>query len=146
MSRQLRISVQSPASEAAIAAVDEGLSEYNVAVGPLSDVRPLHVIAADESGNVGGGAIGRTWGLCCELQQLWVADVQRGKGLGTELMRSFEAEAKRRGCQLVYLDTFTFQAPALYGALGYTEVLRTEGFANGVAKHTMQKKLDASPR
>ena len=43
---------------------------------------------------------------------------------------------------LVYLDTFSFQAPSFYQARGYAEVLRTEGFTGGVIKLTMHKWLD----
>jgi GNAT superfamily N-acetyltransferase len=143
MSSHLRISVQSPASPAAIAIVDEGLDQYNIAGAPLTDVRPLHVIAEDWNGLVVGGAIGRTWGECCELQQLWVSPRERTNGIGSRLMDAFEKVAQDRGCLLVYLDTFSFQAPVFYGARGYTEVLRTTGFTGGVAKITMHKSLHA---
>ena len=70
-----------------------------------------------------GGAVGRSWGRCCEVQELWVDEMQRGRGIGTKLMGMVEAEARARGCTLVYLDTFTFQAPWLYQRLGF-EILR----------------------
>jgi len=133
--------VHSPASPAALAIVDAGLAEYNAAGAPLSDVFPLHVIATDAAGEVVGGAIGRTWGKCCELQQLWVSAANRATGTGSELLSEFERAAISRGCALAYLDTFSFQAPAFYAARGYAEVLRTVGFTGGVSKLTMRKAL-----
>ena len=137
------ISVHSPAPAEDIATIDAGLDEYNIAGAPLDDVRPLHVIAQATNGTVIGGAIGRTWGQCCELQQLWVSPELRSNGIGSQLMDAFEQEAQNRDCRLVYLDTFSFQAPVFYQARGYREVLRTAGFTGGVAKLTMHKDLHA---
>jgi len=136
-----RISVHSPAPAAVIAIIDTGIDDYNIAEAPLADVHPLHVIAEDPSGTVVGGAVGRTWGKCCELQQLWVSPPVRATGIGSRLMATFEQEARNRGCLLVYLDTFSFQAPVFYQARGYQEVLRTSGFTGSVVKFTMQKSL-----
>ncbi|MBK6980713.1 MAG: GNAT family N-acetyltransferase [Betaproteobacteria bacterium] len=129
-----------------MATVDAGLDEHNVRGAALHDVRPLHVIASDEDGRVIGGAIGRTWGKCCELQQLWVATECRRRSEGRLLMEAFECEAARRGCELVYLETFSFQAPAFYARLGYEEVLRTAGFPGGVVKSTMHKRIVTGDR
>ena len=136
------LSIHSPAPADAIAIVDPGLHAYNIARAPLGDVVALHLIAHDPGGTVVGGAIGRTWGECCELQQLWVSAELRSTGIGTELMDAFEQNAGSRGCRLVYLDTFSFQAPSFYQARGYAEVLCTEGFTGGVIKLTMHKWLD----
>ena len=139
-----RVAIESPAAPDALATVDAGIGEYSAPGAPFSNVRPLHVIATSDAGMVVGGAIGRTWGECCELQQLWVLAERRGNGTGTEILARFEREASGRGCRLAYLDTFSFQAPAFYTARGYVEVLRTVGFSGGVTKLTMQKELPAS--
>ena len=121
--------------------VDAGLDEYNRASSTIDEVRTLHVIATDNDGNVNGGALGRTWGQCCELQQLWVKLEERGNSIGTQLMDVFEQEAVERGCQLIYLDTFSFQAPEFYRKRGYTEVLRTAVRSGGEEKITMHKHI-----
>ena len=99
------------------AAVDDGLAEANQAT-PLQDVRRLSALARHQ-GEIVGGAIGRTWGQCCELQQLWVSTEHRRRGVGSRLLQAFERRAQERGCRLVYLDTFSFQAPVFYKAHGY---------------------------
>ena len=103
--------------------VDEGLENFNRTAADLASVRPLACFARTADGRCVGGAVGRTWGRCCEVRELWVDDVQRGRGIGTRLMGMVEAEARARGCTLLYLDTFTFQAPRLYQRLGF-EILR----------------------
>lgn len=55
---------------APLLAVDAGLEAHNRAAAPLDDVQPLAAIASLPSGEVIGGAVGRTWGGCCELLQL----------------------------------------------------------------------------
>lgn len=143
MSLQIQISVHIAAPAKAVAVVDAGLDSHNIASAPLVDVQLLHVIAQNRDGTVVGGAIGRTWGACCELQQLWVSEDLRSIGIGTRLMDAFEHQAQSRGCQLVYLETFSFQAPVFYQNRGYAEVLRIVGFTGSVIKFTLQKLLDA---
>lgn len=123
------------------AAVDGGLGDYNDSRAPLGNVMPLAVAARVENGRVIGGAIGRTWGACCELQQLWVAGVYRGQHIGSGLMQRFEAHAQERGCRIFYLETFSFQAQPFYAALGYRTIARIDGFPDAIAKFLMQKTL-----
>ncbi|WP_272899885.1 GNAT family N-acetyltransferase [Tolypothrix bouteillei] len=42
----------------------------------------------------------------------------RGEGYGDALLATAEQEAVKRGCQYVYLDTFSFQAPEFYRKQG----------------------------
>jgi ribosomal protein S18 acetylase RimI-like enzyme len=85
--------------------------------------------------------VGRTWGLCAELQQLWVSPAYRRRGIASQLVHAFESRARARGCTTVYLETFSFQAPALYRALGYEVRLELSGFAPGIGKFTMVREL-----
>ncbi|WP_374668642.1 GNAT family N-acetyltransferase [Ramlibacter sp.] len=124
-------------------AIDEGLGAANDAFAPLADVQPLGVDAHDAAGRLLGGANGRTWGDCAELQQLWVAPAHRRRGLGAAIVRRFEAEARARGCRLVYLDTFSFQAPAFYQSLGYRVASAIDGLGGGAVKYAMRKALPA---
>ena len=134
-------SIHESAHAAGLAAVDNGLDEYNLAVGRTGEVKRLCVFATDPSGEIVGGAVGRTWGRCCELQQIWVDSPRRNGGIGRRLMAEFEAEAIRRGCDLCYLDTFDFQAPEFYRKLGYHVELAIDGFGNRFTKYAMQKNL-----
>lgn len=124
--------------------VDVGLGAANDAAAPLHEVRALSSFARDAAGAVVGGAIGRTWGECCELQQLWVHDAWRRCGVGSRLVRQFEQRAAQRGCRIFYLETFSFQAPALYRSLGYRVVHEHRGFPHGIVKYLMQRE-DATP-
>lgn len=121
--------------------VDEGLDRHNRLTASLRDVRPLGVFARDGDGRIVGGAIGRTWGACAELQQLWVDEAARRAGVGSQLVARFEDAVSLRGCGLVYLDTLSFQAPDFYRRLGYEVALATGGYPEGIEKYRMHKKL-----
>jgi GNAT superfamily N-acetyltransferase len=125
--------------EDSLRVVDAGLEEYNWAVAPLADVSPVAAFAAEPSGQVIGGAVGRTWGRCCELLQLWVTPERRAAGVGSRLLRDFEARARGRGCSVFYLTTLSFQAPDFYRKHGYAELARIDGYPNGIVKYLMGK-------
>jgi ribosomal protein S18 acetylase RimI-like enzyme len=125
--------------------VDRGLGDFNESAAPLHQVKPLACFARRPEvsvvGSVIGGVVGRTWGLCAELQQLWVEPAHRRRGIASQLVRAFETKAWERGCRTVYLETFSFQAPALYRALGYGVRLELTGFAPGISKLVMVHEL-----
>jgi GNAT superfamily N-acetyltransferase len=126
-----------PPKETAL--VDRGLGEANTAAAPLHEVRPLVCFARTEGGRVVGGAVGRWWGPCCELQQLWVEPSYRRRGIGTQLIQAFEARAREHGCSTFYLETFSFQTPRLYELLGYTVAYEHKVYPHGIVKYVMVK-------
>jgi GNAT superfamily N-acetyltransferase len=134
-----------PTREAGI--VDDGLDAFNHDNAPLHDVAHVTCVARDDdAGGVIGGAVGRTWGECAELMQLWVAQGHRRKGVGATLVRLFEAHAARQGCRTCYLTTYSFQAPRLYSALGYEVAWEVRGFPQGIVKYEMVRTLDGPQR
>jgi GNAT superfamily N-acetyltransferase len=139
----IRLTVHDDVPPAEAAVIDAGLGAFNDEAMALRDVRGLAAFARDASNHVVGGAVGRTWGECCELQQLWVAPAHRRAGLGARLVREFEQRAVDRGCRRVSLETFSFQAQPFYEALGYSVALELRGYTQGVAKFTMTKPIAA---
>jgi len=126
--------------ESALQAVDTGLEAHNHAVAPLGDVRPLAATATLPTGEVIGGAVGRTWGGCCELLQLWVHPGHRGVGTASRLLTEFERRGESRGCHTFYLTTLSFQAPEFYRKRGYEVLARITGYPDGIAKYLMQRR------
>lgn len=122
--------------------VDAGLHLHNLHAVDLDAVRTLACFARDAAGRVQGGLRARQWGAAVEVQQVWIEPSLRRQGVGVRLMRLLEEEARRRGALLIYLDTFSFQAPAFYERCGFTAALRLDGFPDGIAKYVMVKRLD----
>ena len=56
---------------------------------------------------------------CLYIDTLWVKENFRNNGLGEVLLKETERIAKEKGCYLINLDTFTFQAKDFYIKHGY---------------------------
>jgi GNAT superfamily N-acetyltransferase len=101
-------------------AVGGGLSDFNDAVTGLSDRRPLAAVVRDpKTGDILGGAIGRSSLGLLFLDLFYLPQSHRGTGLGTEVLRLFEDEGRRRGCRAAVLYTISFQAPGFYERNGW---------------------------
>ena len=137
----IRIRIQDPPDEALLSVVDQGLGAFNEAAAPLHEVQPLACSAEVEGHGVVGGAVGRLWSGCVELQQLWISESLRGRGLGRQLLKAFEQLAIQRGAQSVFLDTFSFQAPQFYERQGYLCESTNLHYPYGIRKHRYIKLL-----
>jgi GNAT superfamily N-acetyltransferase len=89
--------------------------------------RELTVKIVDNSGELAAGMSGWTWGVAAGIGMTWVRKDTRGHGLGSRLLKEFEAEALARGCTHVFTTSFTFQAPGFYEQHGYQEIFRWNG-------------------
>jgi predicted N-acetyltransferase YhbS len=118
----------------------KGLRAYNVAAVGKFDHRPL-TVTIRERGRIVGGLVAETFFGWMFVSILWVSEQHRGNGWGSSLMRTAEAEARDRGVRNVYLDSFSFQAPAFYAKLGYREFGRLQEFPAGHDRVWMTKAL-----
>ena len=125
--------------EAVLQAIDEGLESHNRAAAAIGDVRQLAFTAVLPSGDIIGGAVGRTWGACCELLQLWVHTDHRRSGTASRLLLEFEAMGAARGCHTFYLTTLSYQAPEFYRKRGYSALAEISGYPDGIIKYLMHK-------
>jgi predicted N-acetyltransferase YhbS len=118
----------------------KGLRAYNVAAVGKPEHRPL-TLTIRERGKIVGGLVGETYFGWMFVGLLWVSEKHRGKGWGSSLIETAEAEARNRGVRNVYLDSFSFQAPAFYAKLGYREFGRLKEFPPGYDRVWMTKAL-----
>lgn len=136
-----RIESQLDPTDADVSPIDHGLHSYNQRAADLAAIHRFACYARSREGTLVGGALARWWGTACELQQIWVDEALRRRGIGASLMQQVEATAIERGCRLLYLDTFSFQAPEFYYRLGYETACRLEGFPDGGSKFILRKAL-----
>jgi GNAT superfamily N-acetyltransferase len=100
--------------------LSDGLNSYNDEVTGYSDRRPLAITVQDpETGEVLGGATGRTSLGMLFLELFHLPPSLRGSGLGSEILQMFEDEGRRRGCRVAMLFTISFQAPGFYERYGW---------------------------
>jgi len=69
----------------------------------------------------------------------------RSRGLGAELLRRAEVEARARGCVGAHLDTYGFQARGFYEKQGYAVFGALPDCPPGHARFFLSKRLDAPP-
>jgi predicted N-acetyltransferase YhbS len=111
---------------------------------PANAARPLNVCARTECGRPIGALTGETQFKWLKIALMSVETPYRGQRVGTHLLQLAEAEAVRRGCQYVYVDTMDYQAPAFYERLGYTIVGQLNDWdSHGHAKLFLVKRLVA---
>ncbi|MEF9952045.1 MAG: GNAT family N-acetyltransferase [Clostridium sp.] len=56
---------------------------------------------------------------CLYIDVLWIDKDYRKQGLGSIILKEVETTAKEKGCYLIHLDTFDFQAKDFYIKNGY---------------------------
>lgn len=103
--------------------VDKGIVEYNLSKVPFTQEPsfvPINKVIKGENGEVLAGinSLLYCWN-CLYIDVLWVKKEFREEGYGTVLLNEVEGIAKERGCKLIHLDTFDFQAKDFYLKHGY---------------------------
>jgi DNA-binding MarR family transcriptional regulator/GNAT superfamily N-acetyltransferase len=107
----------------------------------LTPPKGLLLIARLHAAPVACGALKLPPGEPAEIKRLWVAPTARGLGVGRRVLAELEAHARRRGAEVVHLDTNRAlrAATALYRSSGYAEVapFNDEAYAD----HWFEKRL-----
>lgn len=107
--------------------------EHNLSMLPddvKHPVKNISFILRDEGGEILGGITGTIFWYNLHIDFLWVDESLRGKGYGKKLLNHIEKIARENRCQLIQLDTFSFQAPVFYQKNGYEIVGVIEGHPN----------------
>src|ERR1043166_2020553 len=118
----------------------KGLLAYNRSAGGEFGHKSV-TITLRERGRIVGGLAGEIFFGWLYVSLLWISEEYRGRGFGSKLMKAAEKEARRRGVKQVWLDTFSFQAPAFYRKLGYRACGRRKDFPAGHTRTFLTKAL-----
>jgi GNAT superfamily N-acetyltransferase len=137
----VRIEMAEQASPTDIQTIFLGLRAATERMSGPSHLQPLTLLLRNDAGTVIGGLTGRTVYGWLLIEMLYVPESLWGCGLGTALMQTAEAEARRRGCIGVQLDTFGQQAPAFYRRLGFTVFGELVDHPPGQVRLFMAKRL-----
>ena len=101
------------------------------------------VIRDGESGPVIGGAWGQSYYRWLFIELLAVPEAQRGQGFGRRILHMADAEARRRGCVGIWLDTFSFQARGFYEKHGFSVFGRIDDYPEPHHRVFLAKRLTA---
>jgi len=125
--------------------IEDKLVEYNLSMEPATQGKLFESISrkiVDEEGNIIAGclAIMYCWNVVA-IDIIWVDEQYRGQGLGSILLGEVEREAMEKGCHLVHLDTFDFQAKEFYEKNGYSVFGTLEDCPKGHVRYYLKKSL-----
>jgi len=100
-----------------------GLLDYNLSKVPQIQERDfirIDRVIERANGEIIAGILGKMyyWN-CLYIDILWVNEAYRKEGFGSRLLKEVENIAKEKGCYLIHLDTFDFQAKDFYVKYGY---------------------------
>ncbi|MBW3616348.1 MAG: GNAT family N-acetyltransferase [Proteobacteria bacterium] len=120
--------------------IASGLGAFNTERAGPGEWRRLAVLIQEGEAVTGGlwGVTSYGW-LFTEL--LFVPGAFRGRGLGADIVRRAEGEARARGCTGAWLDTFEFQARGFYERLGYRLFGQIDDYPPGSARYFLKKAL-----
>lgn len=135
------------ASEIQIA-VRQGLREADpIELPPRQrDYEPLNLSLRDSDNSMIGGLYGAIMWSWLMIDGLWVAEANRGKGLGSQLLSKAEMYAVERGCRGTWLGTFDFQGREFYERHGYTVFSELDDFPPGHKHFHLQKIFTANEK
>ena len=125
--------------------VETQINRYNVAQTGAYDYQALAIFVRNEQHEIIAGLSGYTWAGMCEVQFLWVHPDQQRQGYGAGLLAAAEEEARQRGCSIIILGTYSFQAPGFYQQQGYELVGRIAQCPPGHSNYHFKKSLHVLP-
>ena len=99
-----------------------------------------YVVKDDHDQILGGIAAHYNWGRM-QIDFLWINEQLRQQGIGKELRARVEAYAREKGCTLLILDTFSFQAPDFYKKNGFSVFGMIENHPDGYHQYFLQKRI-----
>ncbi|TLS36164.1 GNAT family N-acetyltransferase [Pseudalkalibacillus caeni] len=120
------------------------LIEYNMEQLPDELKTPnenISFVIKDDERKIVGGITGNMFWHHLHIDFLWVDQNARGEGYGSELLKKMEEFAIEKECRLIYLDTFSFQAPEFYKKNGYEVFGILEDHPKGFNQYFLQKRL-----
>lgn len=130
------------ADQALFVAISRPLAAFNAQFAGQVEFRPLLLALIDgTSGEVIGGLAGETVYGWLSIQSLFVPGHLRGQGFGRALIERAEAEARKRGCIGIVVNTFSFQARPFYEWLGFAHFGTLENCPPGHACIYLAKSL-----
>ncbi|SPO67162.1 GNAT family N-acetyltransferase [Pseudomonas sp. JV241A] len=123
-------------------AILQPLRAYNISQAGEPRLQTIAWLLRDpQGGEVIGGLYGKISAGWMFIELLSVPESLRGQGVGRQLMIQAEAQARSTGCTGIWLDTFSFQAPAFYRKLGFTVFGELADYPSGHTRYFMRKLL-----
>ncbi|WP_187488234.1 GNAT family N-acetyltransferase [Duffyella gerundensis] len=122
-----------------------GLKAYNDQFFDADVIKALGIFVVNEQGRKLAGLTGSTTGNWLRIDMLWVSEALRGEGVGSQLIKAAESEARSRGCGFAQVDTASFQARPFYEKQGYQLRFSLDNYLHHHQRHYLTKALIEEP-
>ena len=120
--------------------VVDGVANYGLSqVGGV--VPEQWVIHAIDNEKVVGGATGRIHFSQLYLDNLWVYDELRNRGIGSSIHEKVVELSKQNSCSRIQLNTLNKQAVQLYRRLGYEVLAEINEYVDGFSLYYMARRI-----
>lgn len=139
MSAHYRTELQINPTAADVSRLEERLRDYNRSQVENPTRLSLLISLLDQENRLVGGLFAKISYGWLFVDVLWIAEGNRGKGQGRELLRQAEEEARRHGCLNAWVDTFSFQGRGFYEKNGYTVFGELSDHPPGHARYFLRK-------
>ena len=126
--------------------IQKRLIEFNMKQVPLEGTivqEPINIVVKDSDDQIIGGinaTIIQYWNRC-HIDNFWVEERYRGTGYGRRLLKAIEKIAFNKGCRLIELETYSFQAPNFYIDNGYEIIGIVENHPQGHSQYFFKKVI-----
>ena len=120
------------------------INQFNLITSPTKQDPPseaFNLLIRDSKGHILGGLLGIYYRFALYVNVLWICDELRGKGYGSALLQKAEKILIEKGCKLIHLDTWDFQAPDFYRKQGFEIFGILDGFPEGTKRYFLKKEL-----
>src|SRR5687767_4376683 len=141
MPKPPRITVEKHRARGVAQRIRDGLIAYNATKAGPPQYRPLVLSARDSKGKLVGGLSGLLYWNVLYIELLWLKEGARKAGLGRRLMQAAERRARRARKELVFLNSYSFQAPGFYRKLGYRSFGVIRNYPRGATRVFFVKSL-----
>ena len=128
--------------------IDELIDEYHFELVPVLEgfSKKEELVCkkiVDKEGNIIAGCNGYVfpWG-CMYIDDMWVDEKYRRQGLGSIALQAVESEAERKGCHVLWVGTWDFQARPYYEKHGYEVFATLKDCPVGHEDYQLAKRLD----
>ena len=122
-------------------------------VGPLAESEtrgdfafsPRHIVLAlTDIEGIDGGLVAQIYWDWMTIEIVAVPERIRGAGFGRQLLVAAEAIAIESGCAGAWVDTYSFQSPGFYEAMGYKPFGRLPDYPKGESRVFFAKRFDGN--
>jgi GNAT superfamily N-acetyltransferase len=136
---QVSINIVDNPEPAEIAAIQQGLADYNNQFSENDNHQLLTILLRDANNQLAGGLLGGTYWRWLHIDILWLRQDLRQQGYGSRLLQTAEQEAIQRDCRHAHLETHEFQALPFYQKHGYVVFGELADLPPGHVKYFLKK-------